>query len=812
MGENGESRLTAKQDGSQDPAKIQEQHTAPGRHSGEPLPDKLLEKFADHAVDPALGQEHVRWIERAEELPEGLPDSWKQYLPTTLHAWQHDGRTEQQLRIPEDKRTDDGRKYLFRKGAGEDDRVPLNKVRDDGRGPVLFVEGSWQHLAVASNTPAEFAVYGMHGCWGWKGKDLSFLAGREFYVMFDADRSKNSDVWDAAKGLVETATSLGVVSAKLVNLPGVGKEGADDFLARIKNVLLRREAMARLIKNANEKLGRRPAAKRKKKADTSKWFGDDGGLLVYDVAKAMQAECPMALTREGTIAIYLNGAYRIDPAVFAGMLGQMLKNDYQPRHRANVEEMLIGTFGMSKHVLPDRMSEPLLNVPNGMVDLRTGEVLPHDPGWMSVIQFAVEYDPAATCPTFDRWAEETIGDQLDDLEETASQMLDPSRTPDKALLLFGPARSGKSTYLRLLEKIVGIDNVSNVSMHELSEDQFAAAQVYGKALNSSAELSARHVEDISKFKMMTGEDRIRGNRKYGKDFFFRSQALFAFSTNEIPTVGESSRAYSERIKPFRFGTSFADRIDYGIEPAMAQELPGILARLVRAWQRRYARGHDLPSNPDVRNEFERASDRVQMWLEQEMEVILEVDGKPVTEGSTLPTHLSLTPTALTELFSKWAAENHMAGMGRTKLMQRLKSREAIVEVRQERTKARALNLIKATEGSGGSSGPSGGSSGQKLPPANSQVNGHVGAESGRSGSSEHITNQLSAFYENEECSRRDSYGQELPQLPPDPPKQPLTSENGGGSSGSGTATGGEKLPPAAAGYAIFDVIDGEAGS
>jgi hypothetical protein len=54
----------------------------------------------------------------------------------------------------------------------------------------------------------------------------------------------------------------------------------------------------------------------------------------------------------------------------------------------------------------------------------------------------------------------------------------------------------------------------------------------------------------------------------------------AFSCNVVPTVGEASNAYLERIKPFFFGHSYAGAEDPAVELAMYEELPGILVRLV----------------------------------------------------------------------------------------------------------------------------------------------------------------------------------------------------------------------------------------
>lgn len=656
------------------------------------LLDRHRTELEGAAIRPeVLTQAGVVSVERAEDLPHGVDDWWKQRLPAKLYPWSMNGHATWQL-APDDRT--DGPKYVFPEGS----EPPLNCFRDSGEGPILLAEGTKQHLSVASYAPPEFAVYGMFGCWGWSGRDFSFAHGRAVWVILDADFSTNRDVWNAARGLQDTLEAIGAKPVLFVSVPGSGKTGIDDFLATMPDER-RTEALANLMEKAQAKLPRAPAKKRDAASGSSRWFTEDGRLLAMDTARQLAETYPVALTHEQRVAIYRDGVYRINPGVFIGTLVQMLKNDFRPQHRGTIEETMVGILTMVGRVLPDRLDEPVMNVRNGMVDLQTGELLEHDPGYMSTVQFPVEYNPEATCPTFDAWAAEIIGGQLNDLEEAASQMLDPSMTPTKALLLFGPSRSGKSTYLRLLEKVAGLDNVSAVTLHELSEDHFAAAQLYGKVLNTAADLSARHVEDISRFKMMTGEDRIRGNRKYGKDFFFVNQALFAFSTNEIPTVGESSRAYSERIKPFKFGSSFAGREDHTIEIRMSQELPGILNRLVRARQRRVQRGHDLFTAPEIRAEFERASDRVQMWLEEEMRIVIEHDGRTVIEGMSLPTDCGTAPTPLTDFFNEWAQENHMAGLGRKGLIQRLTSRDGvgIVNVRLGRDKKRGLNLVKRNE-------------------------------------------------------------------------------------------------------------------
>lgn len=328
-----------------------------------------------------------------------------------------------------------------------------------------------------------------------------------------------------------------------------------------------------------------PKDKSKEKSKGSLW-GKGGALNAMVAATVLFDYCPVALGRNNRVAIYDHGFYQLNPLAFQSVVAVLLEDGYRPSHKNTIEEVCAGILYRKGRIVPDWMPDPLVNVKNGLVDLRTGELLEHDPSRLSAYQFPIVYDPDATCPTFDKWALETVGkEQLPALLTGSAMMLDPTQTPGKALLLYGPARSGKGTYLRMLEGVAGRENTSAVSLHELAEDHFAAAKVYGKVLNTSGDLSAGHIEDLSTFKKLTGWDLIRANPKYGKDFEFKNTALFAFSANEIPSVGETSRAYFERMVPISFANSYAGKEDPAVLAGLLVELPGFFNLLVRAWQR-----------------------------------------------------------------------------------------------------------------------------------------------------------------------------------------------------------------------------------
>ena len=85
----------------------------------------------------------------------------------------------------------------------------------------------------------------------------------------------------------------------------------------------------------------------------------------------------------------------------------------------------------------------LVNCQNGMLDMRTGELLPHDPSYLLLRQVAVEWNPDADTSAWDSWCAERVGAaQQPVMEEALSQMLDLSRAPNKALFPVRPHAVG----------------------------------------------------------------------------------------------------------------------------------------------------------------------------------------------------------------------------------------------------------------------------------------------------------------------------------------------------------------------------------
>lgn len=567
--------------------------------------------------------------------------------------------------------------------------------------PIVLIEGTKQYLAGVSalaGSVEPIAAVGLAGCYGWSqgGQPIPDLravpwGGRQVFLCFDADVDSNRDVWEAASKLRDWLVASGVATVHLLKLPGGSTTGLDDVLAQMVDP---RESMANIIGAAAKTKAwpRRPARKK-----SGEWFDEDGGLLAEKTANMLLDEHPCALAADKTIATYSEGRYVVDQDAILPFIADMLGERHRPTHLSTVEQVVRGKLMIERKALLERPDSPWLNVKNGMLDLLTGKLHPHSPEYLSTFQLPIEWDPKAKCPTYEAWLPTVLKEgQGPVLEETAATMLDPSHTPHKAIFLFGKSRSGKSTFLRLMKAIMGAEATSAVTLHQLSDNQFAAAELYGKKLNVAADLSSRHVEDISTWKMLTGEDLIEANRKHGRLFRFTNQALFAFSANELPTVGEGSRAYFARIAPFHFPTSFQGHEDQSIEDRMLTELPGILRRWVEAFRTAHERGSKLPIDSETAQMFETQSDRVRLWLSEDMEIMTSMtrDGTrwAVSEGISVPPDVGTAHKILYDEFRSWTEENGYSSLGFRKFSERLTSIDGVCNVRIKPKSTRGLNI------------------------------------------------------------------------------------------------------------------------
>jgi P4 family phage/plasmid primase-like protien len=263
----------------------------------------------------------------------------------------------------------------------------------------------------------------------------------------------------------------------------------------------------------------------------------------------------------------------------------------------------------------------ILNVQNGILDLRTRELLPHGPKYHSTVQLQVKYDPLATCPAIMKFLQEVLyKEDIPAIQELLGYVLWRDYPAAKAWMLVGTGANGKSTFIALLKTLLGIENVSSRGLIDLEKNRFATADLYGKLANLYADLEDVALKSTGKFKMLTGRDPVTAEFKFRNSFPFLNIAKMVFSCNKIPEAVDDTDAFFRRWVIITFPNQFlGNREDRNLLAKLTtpEELSGLLNFALEGLKRLQSNGWHF-SNPktttEIRREYIRKSSPVQAFL------------------------------------------------------------------------------------------------------------------------------------------------------------------------------------------------------
>lgn len=236
----------------------------------------------------------------------------------------------------------------------------------------------------------------------------------------------------------------------------------------------------------------------------------------------------------------------------------------------------------------------VLCVTNGVIDLRTGLLRPHDPADLITKLAPIEYDPAAKCPRFDRFLSEAIPDPT--VRAYLARLFGYGATGvirEHVLPIFyGSGRNGKGVLDRITRHVLG-EYAAAVPVELLMQSRgdrhpTERASLFGVRLASASETEECRALNVSMVKALTGNDAIKA-RRMREDFWeFNPTHKLVLATNHKPVVRETKDAIWSRVQLVPWTVSFLGREDLELDERLRAEGPGVLAWLVRGcleWQR-----------------------------------------------------------------------------------------------------------------------------------------------------------------------------------------------------------------------------------
>lgn len=298
-----------------------------------------------------------------------------------------------------------------------------------------------------------------------------------------------------------------------------------------------------------------------------------------------------------------------------------------------------------------------LNCQNGIVNLRNGELIPHDSAFMQSKICISEYDVNKAEPTL--WLkfldDVTAGDKELQryIQKCVGYSISGSNREQCAYFLYGMGNNGKSTFLDTISDLLGGysantqpesimlkrfgNDTANSDIARLKSARFVTCEepTEGVRLNEGL------------LKQLTGGSKITCRFLYGEEFEYTPEFKIWVATNHKPVIRGTDIGIWRRIKLIPFEVNIpAEKVDKNLKYKLRKEAPQIIAWAVQGcimWQRE---GMEEPQKVlDAVKEYKSEMDLLATFVEQC--IVIDYEAK-----------IRITAQELFGLYMKWAKANN----------------------------------------------------------------------------------------------------------------------------------------------------------
>lgn len=468
------------------------------------------------------------------------------------------------------------------------------------------------------------------------GKSPASLAFKPLTVKDIRECIKTLKVSEVSNA-INVDTALRFIENYMYNIGvALGKSLIEEDLAnhlKIKNSKDLISFYREVVRNFKNERGNKAKSKNKSKPKNSgnlPWYEEqEKGLkfLPFVLAKHLSETRDVYYGGESFL-IYENGVYNISGEKEAGriIMDYMLPNYCIMASIRDCREQW--DILVSKDFDDFNRNPYLVNVRNGLLDIRDMSFKEHTPSYLSTVQLNVEYNPQVDCPQFKKFLNEVLDCKLIPLvQEIVGYLLTTNTASQKAFVFWGPARTGKSTLLWVVEYLLlGKKNVSNIPWQEIG-DKFKTAELLGKLANVFSDLPSKSIDDTGIFKVVTGEDYLMAEKKNKNPFKFKPFARLVFSCNELPrNYVDRTEGFYRRLIIVPFSRQIEkSKIDKSLKYKFQREKEGILNWALEGLKRLYENNFEFSENEltdGVKKEYKRENNNVISFVEE----CCELDG------------------------------------------------------------------------------------------------------------------------------------------------------------------------------------------
>ena len=221
------------------------------------------------------------------------------------------------------------------------------------------------------------------------------------------------------------------------------------------------------------------------------------------------------------------------------------------------------------------MDADLIAFRNGLFDIRNGDFFDHSPEKIVTNKINWDYNEEAYDKQMD-----TVLDRISCKDKEVRTLLEEMigycfyrrNELRKAFVLTGDGSNGKSTFLAVIQSLLGEENIAALDLKELG-DRFKTAELFGKLANIGDDIGDEFIANPAIFKKLTSGERVSVEMK-GKDpFEFNNYSKLIFSANDIPRIKDKTGAVLDRLVIIPFKAKFNVK-SKGFKQNIRQDLVG----------------------------------------------------------------------------------------------------------------------------------------------------------------------------------------------------------------------------------------------
>jgi putative DNA primase/helicase len=302
----------------------------------------------------------------------------------------------------------------------------------------------------------------------------------------------------------------------------------------------------------------------------------------------------------------------------------------------------------------------LFNCANGTLDLRTGELGPHNPADRITKISGAAYREGVISQRWDTFLQTVLPD--DDVRNYLQRVLGLSLlgevNGDKQIapIAHGAGNNGKTTLIEAVLHALGdyaMPAEPSLLMTRRGEvHPTGVADLLGKRLVATTETQEGARFDLALLKRLTGGDTLKA-RLMRQDFFqFDPSHLLIMATNHLPEIEDGTEAVWRRIRviPFAVQIPPEDR-EPGLRDWLRADADAVMTWIVCGWNEYRRSGlNEPPAVMMATGEYQSESDAVGRFIEDECHA-----------GSA---QASATTSTLYRRWENWAAKNGCTAMSR----------------------------------------------------------------------------------------------------------------------------------------------------